>query len=210
MPVHCALIRATTADERGNLTTEHEPFHQDLLAIAQAARNSGGLVIAQVKQVVPAGTLDPNLVRVPGILVDRIVVTEDPNDHWMTFGEAYNPAYTGALREPEHAFSPAPLDVRKIVQRRAFLELARLHDPVVNLGVGMPAGLGGIAREEGHSTFTLTVEAGPIGGTPAQLLSFGASANPEAIIDHAAMFDFYEAAASTSPFGLAEMDPQGV
>ena len=88
LPVHCALIRATTADERGNLTTEHEPFHQDLLAIAQAARNSGGLVIAQVKRVVPAGTLDPNLVRVPGILVDKLVIAEDPNDYWMTFGEA--------------------------------------------------------------------------------------------------------------------------
>lgn len=209
-PIHCGLIRATTADERGNLTTEHEPFHQDLLAIAQAAHNCGGIVIAQVKRLTRAGSMNPNLVRVPGILVDYVVVAEDPADHWMTFGEAYNPAYTGEVREPEHAFGPAPLDVRKIVQRRAFLELNKLRKPVVNLGVGMPAGLGVIAREEGHSDFTLTVEAGPVGGTPAQLLSFGASTNPEAIIDHAAMFDFYDGGGIDIAFlGLAELDPQG-
>jgi propionate CoA-transferase len=149
-------------------------------------------------------------VRVPGILVDYVVVTEDPADHWMTFGEAYNPAYTGEVREPEHAFEPPPLEVRKIVQRRAFLELKKLRQPVVNLGVGMPAGLGVIAREEGHSDFTLTVEAGPVGGTPAQLLSFGASTNPEAIIDHAAMFDFYDGGGIDIAFlGLAELDPMG-
>jgi propionate CoA-transferase len=209
-PIHCGLIRATTADEHGNLTTEHEPFHHDLLAIAQAARNSGGVVIAQVKRLARAGSMNPNLVRVPGILVDYVVVTEDPADHWMTFGEAYNPAYTGEVREPEHAFEPPPLEVRKIVQRRAFLELKKLRQPVVNLGVGMPAGLGVIAREEGHSDFTLTVEAGPVGGTPAQLLSFGASTNPEAIIDHAAMFDFYDGGGIDIAFlGLAELDPMG-
>lgn len=209
-PVHCGLIRATTADEHGNLTTEHEPFHHDLLSIAQAARNSGGMVIAQVKRLARAGSMNPNLVRVPGILVDYVVVTEDPADHWMTFGEAYNPAYTGEVREPEHAFEAPPLDLRKIVQRRAFLELKKLRKPVVNLGVGMPAGLGVIAREEGHTDFTLTVEAGPVGGTPAQLLSFGASTNPEAIIDHAAMFDFYDGGGIGIAFlGLAELDPQG-
>jgi propionate CoA-transferase len=209
-PIHCGLIRATTADEHGNLTTEHEPFHHDLLSIAQAARNSGGVVIAQVKRLARAGSMNPNLVRVPGILVDYVVVTEDPADHWMTFGEAYNPAYTGEVREPEHAFEPPPLEVRKIVQRRAFLELKKLRQPVVNLGVGMPAGLGVIAREEGHSDFTLTVEAGPVGGTPAQLLSFGASTNPEAIIDHAAMFDFYDGGGIDIAFlGLAELDPMG-
>lgn len=209
-PIHCGLIRATTADEHGNLTSEHEPFHHDLLSIAQAARNSGGIVIAQVKRLTRAGSMNPNLVRVPGILVDQVVITEDPADHWMTFGEAYNPAYTGEVREPEHAFEPPPLEVRKIVQRRAFLELKKLRKPVVNLGVGMPAGLGVIAREEGHSDFTLTVEAGPVGGTPAQLLSFGASTNPEAIIDHAAMFDFYDGGGIDIAFlGLAELDPKG-
>ncbi|HSI56274.1 MAG TPA: malonate decarboxylase subunit alpha [Ideonella sp.] len=218
LPVHVALIRGTTADERGNLATEDEPFHQDLLAIAQAAHNSGGIVIAQVKRIVPAGSLAPNDVRVPGILIDHLVIADDPADHWMTFGEAFNPAYT---RRPLDAASPAPhgagsaaappvLDARRIVQRRAFLELQKLARPVANLGVGMPAGIGAIALEEGHAGFTLTVEAGPIGGTPADQLSFGASAYPEAIIDHAAMFDFYDGGGLDIAFlGLAEFDPEG-
>ncbi len=215
-PVHVALIRATTADERGNLTTEHEPFHQDLLAIAQAAHNSGGIVIAQVKRVVPAGELDPNLVRVPGILVDHLVVSEGEDDHWMTFGEKHNDDYLSASQRlsripaSQPAGSFTPLDVRKIVQRRALLELAALSRPVVNLGVGMPAGMGQVAREEGIEGFTLTLESGPIGGTPADKLSFGCSAHPEAVIDHAAMFDFYDGGGLDIAFlGLAEFDPLG-
>ncbi len=213
MPVHVALIRATVADGHGNLGTDEEPFHQDLLAIAQAAHNSGGIVIAQVRRVVPTGSLEPNLVRVPGVLVDHVVVAEDPDDHWMTFGERdFNPAYTApASRAPAHrAAAVLPLDARKIIQRRALLELRRLRRPVVNLGVGMPAGLGAVANEEGFDDFTLTVEAGPVGGTPADKLSFGASAYPEAIIDHAAMFDFYDGGGLDIAFlGLAEFDPHG-
>ncbi len=213
--VNVALIRATTADEHGNLGTEHEAFHQDLLAIAQAAHNSGGIVIAQVKRVVPVGDIHPNLVRVPGILVDHVVVTEDPADHWMTFGEEHNEAYLRAGPAPDMsnvgaALSSSPLDVRRIIQRRALLELCALRSPVVNLGVGMPAGIGAVAKAEGHNDFTLTVESGPIGGTPAERLSFGASAYPEAVIDHAAMFDFYDGGGLDIAFlGMAEFDPLG-
>ena len=213
LPVNVALIRATTADDHGNLSTDEEPFHQDLLAIAQAAHNSGGIVIAQVKRIVATGTIDPNLVRVPGILVDHLVIADDPDDHGMTFGEsAFNPAYTapGCRAPAATPTAPLPLDARKIIQRRALLELRRLDRPVVNLGVGMPAGLGAVAREEDFNDFTLTVEAGPIGGTPADKLSFGASAYPEAIIDHAAMFDFYDGGGLDIAFlGLAEFDPHG-
>ena len=208
-----ALIRATSADAHGNLGTEHEPFHQDLLAIAQAAHNSGGIVVAQVKRIVASGALDPNLVRVPGILVDHVVVTQDPADHWMTFGEEHNAAYLRGGPAPVLQTSPhatGPLDARKIIQRRALLELAALRSPVVNLGVGMPAGIGALARDEGHEDFTLTVESGPIGGTPADKLSFGASAYPQAIIDHAAMFDFYDGGGLDIAFlGMAELDAQG-
>ena len=211
--VDVSLLRATTADAHGNLTTEDEPFHQDLLAVAQAARNSGGIVIAQVKRIVPLGALDPNLVRVPGILVDHLVIADDPADHWMTFGEEHNSQYGAPPRprgEPAAAPEALPLDARKIIQRRALLELQRLRRPVVNLGVGMPAGLGAVACEEGFTDFTLTVEAGPIGGTPADKLSFGASAHPEAIIDHAAMFDFYDGGGLDIAFlGLAEFDALG-
>ena len=213
--IDVALIRATTADEHGNLGTEHEAFHQDLLAIAQAAHNSGGIVIAQVKRVIPVGGIHPNLVRVPGILVDHVVVTEDPADHWMTFGEEHNEAYLRAGPAPvmstvSEAVPKASLDVRKIIQRRALLELCALRSPVVNLGVGMPAGIGAVAKAEGHADFTLTVESGPIGGTPAERLSFGASAYPEAIIDHAAMFDFYDGGGLDIAFlGMAEFDLLG-
>ncbi|MEY2686988.1 MAG: CoA-transferase [Pseudomonadota bacterium] len=264
LPIDCALIRASSADTRGNLSCENEPFHQDLLAIAQAAHNSGGIVIAQVQRIVPAGTLDPNAVRVPGIVVDFVLVTDDPDDHWMTFAEPYNPAYTlPACKKPvlapakvatlaggASAAGPAAAsmggatsgaagsasaataassvahpafsghDARTLVQRRALLELLRVQRelaaqvpprrPVVNLGVGMPAGLGALSAAEGASEYTLTVEAGPIGGTPADLLSFGASAYPEAIIDQAAMFDFYDGGGLDIAFlGLAEFDPLG-
>jgi propionate CoA-transferase len=273
LPIDCALIRASSADTRGNLSCENEPFHQDLLAIAQAAHNSGGIVIAQVQRIVPAGTIDPNAVRVPGIVVDFVLVTEDPDDHWMTFAEPYNPAYTSpACKKPVLAPAKAAAstgvaaatpanagaaaagggattggvasaaallptgsapsvssvvrpahaghDARTLVQRRALLELLRVQRelathvpprrPVVNLGVGMPAGLGALSAAEGASEYTLTVEAGPIGGTPADLLSFGASAYPEAIIDQAAMFDFYDGGGLDIAFlGLAEFDPLG-
>ena len=212
LPVNVALIRATTADTRGNLSTEEEPFHQDLLAIAQAARNCGGTVIAQVKRIVEAGTLDPNLVRVPGILVDHLVIADDPADHWMTFGEAFNAAYMGqGPRTTATATATATaLDLRKIIQRRAFLELRACRNPVVNFGVGMPAGIGPIAHEEGHDDYTVTVESGPVGGTPAQFLSFGASAFPEAVIDQASMFDFYDGGGLDIAFlGLAEFDGHG-
>jgi propionate CoA-transferase len=227
LAIQVALIRATSADEDGNLSTEHEPFHHDMLAIAQAAHNSGGMVIAQVKRIVPAGTLDPNRVRVPGILVDHLVIADDPLDHWMTFGEDFDPKYASPpasrpARQPHDpgAASPdpaqhAPLDARKIIQRRALLELQRLNlqrpkPAVVNLGVGMPAGLGAVAHAEGFDDFTLTVEAGPIGGTPADGPAFGASAWPEAVIDHAAMFDFYDGGGLDIAFlGLAEFDPLG-
>jgi propionate CoA-transferase len=210
LTVDVALIRATTADTRGNLTTEEEPFHQDLLAIAQAARNSGGVVIAQVKRIVPAGTLDANRVRVPGLFVDHLVIADDPADHWMTFGEAFNPAYIGQGPRPVASARSSALDARKIIQRRAFLELDALTNPVVNFGVGMPAGIGVVAHEEGHDDYTVTVESGPVGGIPAQYLSFGASAFPEAVIDQAAMFDFYDGGGLDIAFlGLAEFDPHG-
>jgi propionate CoA-transferase len=209
-PIHVALMRATSVDANGNLSCEDEPFHHELLALAQAARNSGGIVIAQVKRVVERHAQIAT-VRVPGILVDFVVVCDDPELSAMTFGEAFNPSYLCAgngtnlpLREP------SALDARKIVQRRAVLELARQRPRVVNLGVGMPAMVGAVAHEEGVDGFTLTVEAGPIGGVPADGFSFGASAYPEAVVDQPAQFDFYEGGGIDMAFlGLAELDQHG-
>ncbi|CAG9178380.1 acyl CoA:acetate/3-ketoacid CoA transferase [Cupriavidus respiraculi] len=217
-PIHCALIRCTAADTRGNLSTHREAFHHELLAMAQAAHNSGGIVIAQVEQVVDHHE-NLQAIHVPGILVDYVVVSEDPAHHQMTFAETFNAAYVtpwqgeAASAREEAAHAPAPaavLDARTIVQRRAVMELAARGPRVVNLGVGMPAAVGMLAHEAGLGGFTLTVEAGPIGGTPADGLSFGASAYPEAVVDQPAQFDFYEGGGiDLAILGLAELDGHG-
>ncbi len=217
-PIHCALIRCTAADARGNLSTHREAFHHELLAMAQAAHNSGGIVIAQVESLVDHHEI-LQAIHVPGILVDYVVVSENPAHHQMTFAEQYNVAYvtpwqgeadsaTAAPVEPSSA--PVVLDARTIVQRRAVMELAQRRPRVVNLGVGMPAAVGMLAHEAGLDGFTLTVEAGPIGGTPADGLSFGASAYPEAVVDQPAQFDFYEGGGiDLAILGLAELDGHG-
>jgi propionate CoA-transferase len=211
-PIDVALIRGTSVDARGNLSAEGEAFHHELLAMAQAARNSGGIVIAQARRIVDHHA-DLHTVRVPGILIDHVVIAGHPDEHPMTFAEADNPAYVTAWRGPgvaEPLAAPLPLDARKIVQRRALLELMARRPKVVNLGVGMPAGIGAVAREEGVAGFTLTVEAGPIGGTPADGLSFGASAYPECVVDQPAQFDFYDGGGIDAAFlGLAELDVRG-
>ncbi|WP_342050902.1 MULTISPECIES: acyl CoA:acetate/3-ketoacid CoA transferase [unclassified Cupriavidus] len=213
--IDCALIRCTAADPRGNLSTHREAFHHELLAMAQAAHNSGGIVIAQVESLVDFHeTLQA--IHVPGILVDYVVVSEAPEHHQMTFAEVYNEAYVRPWRgEAAHAAealpsAPASLDARTIVQRRAVMELAARAPRVVNLGVGMPAAVGALAHQAGLDGFTLTVEAGPIGGTPADGLSFGASAYPEAVVDQPAQFDFYEGGGiDLAILGLAELDGHG-
>lgn len=206
-PLNVALIRATYCDEDGNATMVKEAATLDSLSIAQAAKNSGGIVLLQVEKVVANATLDPRMVKIPGIYVDGIVVSR-PENHMQTYAEQYNPALSGEVKVPVDSIPPMSLSERKVICRRAAMEL----DPaaIINLGIGMPEGIANVANEEGLPGLKLTVEAGGIGGVPNAGTAFGTCTNPDAIIDQPYQFDFYDGGGLGQAFlGLAECDPAG-
>jgi propionate CoA-transferase len=206
--VDVAIIRATTADEHGNLTIEKDGILVESLSVAQAAKACGGIVIAQVEYSAKAGSLHPKDVRVPGILVDYILIAK-PENSFQTQGTYFNPVFCGDLKIPMHAIEPKPLNVNKVIWRRAAMELR--DSDIVNLGIGMPEGVAAIVAEEGVSDrITMTIEGGGVGGVPASGLDFANAINPEAIIEQPYQFDFYDGGGIDISFlGLAQTDVHG-
>lgn len=208
-PVDVAIIRGSVADENGNLTMDREGILLEALPLAQATKNSGGIVIAQVEHIAKANSLHPKHVKVPGILVDYIVVATKPENQWQTEGLYFSPAFAGDLKVPLDSIPELPLDERKIIARRAAMELE--PGAVVNLGVGMPSDVAAVAAEEKASELiTLTTEPGGIGGVPASKPNFGHSYNADAYVEHQAQFDFYDGGGIDVAFlGLAQTDKDG-
>jgi propionate CoA-transferase len=208
LPLDVAFLRGTTADPEGNITMEREALILETLAVATAVHNAGGLVIVQAERVAESGSLSPREVKIPGILVDCVVVSQ-PEHHWQTFGTPYSAALSGELRRVRAPATPLELTERKVIARRAAMELR--PDSVVNLGIGIPEGVANVAAEEHILDYlTLTAEPGAIGGMPAAGLDFGSAVNAQAILDQPSQFDFYDGGGLDAAFlGMAQADRLG-
>lgn len=207
-PINVALLRGTTADMDGNISIEREALMLEDLTLAIAVRNSGGYVICQVERLAEAGSLPSRSIRIPGMLIDSVVVS-NPDNHKQNFGTAYNPAFSGEIRAPEQSIAPMELDERKIIARRCATELRA--NSVINLGIGMPEGIGAVCSEERiYRYVTLTADPGIVGGVPMKGADFGAATNAAALLDHTSAFDFIDGGGLDIAFlGMAQADKEG-
>ena len=206
-PIDVAVIRGSTIDEEGNLTLDDEAINGEMLPMAMAAHNSGGVVIAQARRVVSTGDLAPRRVQIPGALIDFGFL--DP-DQTQTYATDYSPYFAGAARNERASDSPeVPLDVRKVIARRSLLEFGR--GEIANLGFGISQNIGAIAQEEDVADLlVLTVEQGVFGGVPASGNDGGAGFNYQAMIDQPYMFDFYDGGGiDIASLSFAEVDELG-
>ena len=208
-PVDVALLRGTISDEKGNISFENEGMINEGLAVAQAAKNSGGIVIVQVEYISKAGTIKPKDVRIPGILVDYVVQATDERACWQTEGSRYNPAFSGQIRQPVSDIEPLPFDERKVIARRCAMEFSK--GSIINLGIGIPTNCAKVIAEEGLADeVIMTAESGIIGGVPVPLPDFGNAFNPDATITHGEMFDFIDGGGlDITCLGMSESDKYG-
>ena len=208
-PISVAMIRGTAADPEGNIIMDRESMTLDTLAIAMSAKNNGGLVIAQVEYVADGGSLNARRVKVPGTMVDCVVVAP-PDQHPQSLAvPQHNFAFSSEARVPPRQANVMPMDERKIIARRAAFEL--VPNAVVNLGVGMPEGVAGVANEEKIVKYmTLTTEPGVIGGVPVSGAAFGTALNADVVIDMDRQFDYYDGGGlDLTCLGLAQCDEAG-
>ena len=209
-PIDVAIIRATTADEHGNLYMEREALRLETLTLAMAAKRDGGKVIAQVEYVAEIRSLPARLVEIPGVMVDAVVVSENPvSHHSQTINEVYNPSILGEFRSSVNTIKELPYGLRKIIARRATMELCGKE--TINLGTGMPEGIGSVLFEEGRlGSVYSTIESGVFGGIPKLAPDFGTAYNPDAIIRHDDQFVYYGSGGIDVAFlGFAEIDNTG-
>ena len=207
-PLDVTFIRGTYADESGNISLEKECCTLDATSLAQCAKNNGGKVFVQVEKVVANGSLDPRTVKIPGIYVDAVIIAEG-DDNAQIYKQEYDGSMTGDFRVPLGSLEAPKLDAKRIIARRAAMELQK--GAVVNLGIGVPEFVSAVANEEGIGDWmTLTVEAGPVGGVPQGGSRFAGSVNVDCILDQPYQFDFYDGGGIDQAFlGLAQVDEKG-
>ena len=203
-----AILRGTYADERGNIAFDEEVLTLGCTSLATAVKNNGGIVIVQVKG--KKENLDPKLVKIPGLLVDYIVEVADENNHMQTYGTVFNEEFVSSKGGKEEEGQPYPLNERKIIARRSACLIPETAK-IVNYGIGVPEVISAVLAEEGvNDKYTTTIEPGSFGGIPQGGMDFGAAISPDAIIDQAYMFDFYDGGGIDIAFlGLAECDQEG-